>query len=61
MNESVTIDQPSTWRSKIIDYLSLERNVSIAAAAGFILGLGEELWKKLFRSIWKHWVPARRV
>jgi MFS family permease len=46
MNESVTTDQSSTWRAKIIDYLSLERNVSIAAAAVFILGLGEELWKK---------------
>jgi MFS family permease len=46
MNESVTIDQPSTWRNKISDYLSLERNVSIAAGAVFILGLGEELWKK---------------
>ncbi len=28
------------------DYLSLERNVSIASAAIFMLGLGEELWKK---------------
>ena len=28
------------------DYLSLERNVSIASAAVFLLGLGEELWKK---------------
>lgn len=46
MNESVTIEQPSTWRSKVGDYLSLERNVSIAAGAVFILGLGEELWKK---------------
>jgi len=46
MNDSVTSDEPSTWRVKIIDYLSLERNVSIAAAAVFILGLGEELWKK---------------
>ena len=46
MNEFVTIDQPSTWRSKVGDYLSLERNVSIAAGAVFILGLGEELWKK---------------
>ncbi len=46
MNESVTINQPSTWRSKVGDYLSLERNVSIAAGAVFILGLGEELWKK---------------
>jgi MFS family permease len=41
-----TIDQPSTWRSKVGDYLSLERNVSIAAGGVFILGLGEELWKK---------------
>src|ERR1044071_1211223 len=46
MNESVTIDQPSSLRGKVIDYLSLERNVSIAAAAVFILGLGEELWKR---------------
>lgn len=46
MHESATIDQPSAWRGKVIDYLSLERNVSIAAAAVFILGLGEELWKK---------------
>ena len=46
MNESVTINQPSTWRSKVGDYLSLERNVWIAAGAVFILGLGEELWKK---------------
>jgi MFS family permease len=30
----------------LADYLSLERNVSIASAAVFLLGLGEELWKK---------------
>jgi MFS family permease len=35
-----------TIRGKLVDYLSLERNVSIASAAVFILGLGEELWKK---------------
>lgn len=46
MNETATIPQASTWRSKVIDYLSLERNVSVASAAIFILGLGEELWKK---------------
>jgi len=46
MNDSVTIDQPSTWRGKVADYLSLERNVSLASAAVFIIGLGEELWKK---------------
>lgn len=35
-----------TFRGRLVDYLSLERNVSIASAAVFILGLGEELWKK---------------
>ena len=34
------------WRSRLADYLGLERNVSIASAAIFLLGLGEELWKK---------------
>src|SRR5215510_15277870 len=46
MSESVTFREPTTWRAKAIDYLSLERNVSLASAAVFILGLGEELWKK---------------
>ena len=46
MNESVTVKEPASWRSNAIDYLSLERNVTLAAAAAFILGLGEELWKK---------------
>ena len=46
MNETATIEQASTWRGKVIDYLSLERNVSVASAAVFILSLGEELWKK---------------
>ena len=46
MDESPTIEQSPTWRGKLVDYLSLERNVSIASAAVFILGLGEELWKK---------------
>src|ERR687884_419874 len=35
-----------TWRAKVVDYRSLERNVAIASAAVFLLGLGEELWKK---------------
>src|ERR1051325_5038075 len=46
MNDSATIEQASTLRDKLIDYLSLERNVSLASAAVFILALGEELWKK---------------
>lgn len=33
-------------RSEIANYLSLDRNVSLASAAVFILALGEELWKK---------------
>jgi MFS family permease len=35
-----------TGRERLTDFLSLERNVSIASAAVFLLGLGEELWKK---------------
>ncbi|MGI8836088.1 MAG: MFS transporter [Pyrinomonadaceae bacterium] len=35
-----------TRRESLTDFLSLERNVSIASAAVFLLGLGEELWKK---------------
>src|SRR5918911_3871889 len=35
-----------TWRARVADYLSLERYVVIASAAVFLLGLGEELWKK---------------
>ena len=33
-------------RGKLVDYLSLERNVALASGAVFILSLGEELWKK---------------
>lgn len=39
-------DGQLTIQAKVADYLSLERNVSIASAAVFLLGLGEELWKK---------------
>jgi len=46
MSKSVTLREPIPWRAKVVDYLSLERNVSLASAAVFILGLGEELWKK---------------
>ena len=46
MNRAVTINEPPRLRTRVADYLSLERNVSLASAAIFILGLGEELWKK---------------
>ncbi len=39
-------NDPPSLRARLADYLSLERNVSIASAAVFLLGLGEELWKK---------------
>ncbi len=36
----------TTRQVRLAEFLSLERNVSIASAAVFLLGLGEELWKK---------------
>ena len=45
MTEDV-LTTPVGWRETVTDYLSLERNVSIASTAVFLLGFGEELWKK---------------
>jgi MFS family permease len=45
---------PPTRRARIVDYLGLERNVSIASAAVFLLGLGEELWKKFLPKYLEH-------
>src|SRR5205085_858394 len=42
------------WRTRVADYLSLERNVAIASAAVFLLGLGEELWKKFLPKYLEH-------
>ena len=39
------MDQP-TRVARFAQYFSLERNVTIASAAVFLIGLGEELWKK---------------
>ncbi|HEX8457908.1 MAG TPA: MFS transporter [Pyrinomonadaceae bacterium] len=36
----------TTRRERVADYLSLERNVTLASTAVFLLGMGEELWKK---------------
>ena len=44
--EARSPDGPSSLRARLADFLSLERNVAIASAAVFLLGLGEELWKK---------------
>ncbi|HMG35854.1 MAG TPA: MFS transporter [Blastocatellia bacterium] len=43
MQREITMNN---WRQRVVDYLSLERNVSIASAAVFLVGLGEELWKR---------------
>ena len=40
------IDKQPRFRARVADSLGLERNVLLASAAIFILGLGEELWKK---------------
>lgn len=44
--ESVLKSKPAGWRGRAADYLALEHNVAIASAAVFLLGFGEELWKK---------------
>ena len=46
MKEAVLTDRNSSWRLRTADYLALERNVTIASAAVFLIGFGEELWKK---------------
>ena len=46
MKEVVLTDRDSAWRTRVTDYLALEHNVTIASAAVFLLGFGEELWKK---------------
>src|SRR6267154_1497744 len=46
MKRGITATESLNWRGRIADYLSLERNVTLASAAVFLLGLGEELWKK---------------
>jgi MFS family permease len=46
MKEAVLPDRNSGWRGRAADYLALEHNVTIASAAVFLIGFGEELWKK---------------
>src|SRR5213592_4169251 len=46
MEQATVENQSTTWRERLQDFLSLERNVTIASGAVFLLGFGEELWKK---------------
>ena len=42
----ISADEVLARRERVKDYLGLERNIIAASAAVFLLGLGEELWKK---------------
>ncbi|HEX7722439.1 MAG TPA: MFS transporter [Pyrinomonadaceae bacterium] len=42
----MTPNPPQTKSERLKTFLSLERNVTAASGAVFLLGLGEELWKK---------------
>src|SRR5690349_19477489 len=45
-NEMEDALKSNGWRERAADYLGLEHNVTIASAAVFLIGFGEELWKK---------------
>ena len=42
----MTANSPATKSERLKSFLSLERNVTAASGAVFLLGFGEELWKK---------------
>ena len=46
LKNSAEADRVPGWRMRVADYLGLEHNVTIASAAVFLIGFGEELWKK---------------
>ena len=46
MKEVTLSERDSGWRERVVEFLALEHNVTIASAAVFLLGFGEELWKK---------------
>jgi MFS family permease len=46
MKDAEVTARRSGFTARVADYLALEHNVTIASAAVFLLGFGEELWKK---------------
>src|SRR5947209_17624779 len=46
MDQKIRLNNSGGRRGRIANYLSLERNVVAASGAVFLLGFGEELWKK---------------
>jgi MFS family permease len=45
-NGNPVLSDPATRRQRVADYLGLERNIVAASLTVFLLGMGEELWKK---------------
>lgn len=52
--EKMVFPNQLTRRRRVVDYLGLERNVVIVSAVVFLLGLGEELWKKFLPKYLEH-------
>ncbi len=46
LNNKTPLTESKTRRERLTDYLGLERNIIAASSAVFLLGMGEELWKK---------------
>src|SRR4030095_9062915 len=46
MESALKSSPAAAWRMRVADYLGLEHNVTIASAAVFLIGFGEEVWKK---------------
>jgi MFS family permease len=46
LNNKTPLTEPITQRERLTDYLGLERNIIASSFAVFLLGMGEELWKK---------------
>src|SRR5205085_2965710 len=52
--QNLTLPNAPTRRRRVADYLGLERNVAVVSTAVFLLGLGEELWKKFLPKYLEH-------
>lgn len=46
MEENSTAANPASKSKRVFDYLGLERNTGVISATVFLIGVGEELWKK---------------
>src|SRR3954471_16655103 len=52
--QELMLPSAKTRRRRAADYLGLERNVVIVSTAVFLLGTGEELWKKFLPKYLEH-------